>query len=158
MNEQNETKATEFSLTPILNPETKEYSLKHFEEMKEKCRVFIEENTIETINTDDDLKTLKTCRANIRKKKDQIKSARLALTKIFSFQFKELESMLDDADTKLKQLKDSKAVQNQKTDATDNDLKEIVLVIKYRDVNVIDSLKKMAVESGCEITEIKEKK
>lgn len=165
MEEKKETAFTpeEFSLTPILDPETKEYSLLRFDEVKEACEGFIEENTIETITTEDDLKILKKCRTNLRKKKDTIKAVRLALVKLFSWQFKALEDMLSDADNKLKQLKEefeaSKTEFVEETAApVENDLKEVTLVIKYRDVNVIEQIKKLAVDGGCTITEIKENK
>lgn len=158
-------KAPEFSLTPILNPETKEYSLKHFEEVKEACEGFIEENTIEHLCNDDDLRTLKKCRTNIRKKKDQIKSVRVSLTKLFSFQFKELESLLDEADTKLKQLKDefeaSRAVVEEIPEVApvvETEMQEVTLVLKYRDANIVEQIKKLAADNGCEIIVIKETK
>ena len=165
MAEKKETEFTpeEFSLTPILDPETKEYSLLRFDEVKEACEGFIEENMMETITTDDDLKILKKCRTNLRKKKDTIKAARLALVKLFSWQFKALEDMLTDADNKLKQLKEEfEASKTEFVEETptpvDNDLKEVTLIIKYRDVNVIEQIKKLAVDNGCTITEIKENK
>ena len=71
--------------------------------------------------------------------------------------------MLTDADNKLKQLKEE--FEASKTEfveeaaaPVDNDLKEVTLVIKYRDVNVIEQIKKLAVDGGCTITEIKENK
>ena len=67
-----EIKKEEFSLTPILNPETKEYSLKNFDEVKVACEGFIEENRMLTCSTDEEYKNLKKCRTNLRKKKDQI--------------------------------------------------------------------------------------
>ena len=71
--------------------------------------------------------------------------------------------MLTDADNKLKQLKEefeaskTEFVEEAPT-PVDNDLKEVTLIIKYRDVNVIEQIKKLAVDNGCTITEIKENK
>lgn len=157
-----EYKAPEFSITPILNPETGEYSLTHFDEIKEACEGFIEENMIEKIVTEDDLKILKKCRTTIRKKKETISKTRNALVKLFSWQFKELEGLLTDADNKLKQLKDeyeaSLVTETAAEEApVDTDLKKTTLVIEYRDANIIEQLKKLATDNGCTVTEIKEK-
>ena len=164
-----EIKKEEFSLTPILNPETKEYSLKNFDEVKVACEGFIEENRMLTCSTDEEYKNLKKCRTNLRKKKDQIKATRLALSKLFSFQFKELEAMLDAADNELKCLKDEFDAKKAEEEALnnpvgeepkpveDNELKKATLIIEYRDVNIIEDIKKIAVDRGCTVTEIKEK-
>ncbi len=167
--EQEEIIKEEFSLTPILNPETKEYSLQRFEEIKVACQGFIEENKVLSCDSDEELKTLKKCRTSLRKKSDQIKAARLALSKLFTFQFKELEKMLGDADNELKKLKDefdakkaeeealNNPVSEEPTPVENNELKKVTLVIEYKDVNVIEDIKKLAVDRGCTITEIKEK-
>ena len=152
-----EIKNQDFSLTPILNEETKEYSLTHFDEVKAACEEFIGENMVEEIKDDSDLRTLKKCRTAIRKKKDKIKSVRLALIKLFSWQFLELEKMLDTADYKLKTIKEEFEAEKV-IEEKDYELKETLLSIKYRDPSVIDEIKKIAVEKGCTITEIKENK
>jgi len=158
----------EFSLTPVLNPETKEYSIKRFEEIKVACQGFIEENKMVSCTTDEDLKTLRKCRTTLHKKADQIKAARLALSKLFTYQFKELEKMLNDADNELKKLKDEfdakkaeeEALNNPVVEETklveDKDLKKVTLIIEYRDANIIEDIKKLAIDRGCTITEIKE--
>lgn len=158
-----EIKKEEFSLTPMINPETKEYSIKKFDEVKVACTNFIKDNMMTSCKSDDDLKTLRKCRSNIRKKKDQIKAARVALTRLFTYQLKELESLLDEADNELKALKDefeaSKVEETPETASPvqDNELKKITFIIEYRDSNIIDSIKKLAIDNGCTITEIKEK-
>lgn len=161
MEERNE---PEFSLTPILNPETKEYSLRKFDEVKIACSEFIKRNSIENVSDEEDFKNLKKYRTNIRKKKETIKSARLSLIKLFSFQFKELESMLEVADAQLKQQKDefeakqTESVEPIKEASVNTDIKEVTLIIKYRDINIIDNLIKTAVSNGCEVITLQEKK
>lgn len=158
-----EIKKEEFSLTPMINPETKEYSIKKFDEVKVACASFIKDNTMTSCKSDDDLKLLRKCRSNIHKKKDQIKAARIALTKLFTYQLKELESMLDAADNELKALKEefeASKVEETKENVSpiqDIELKKITFIIEYRDSNIIDSIKELAINNGCTITEIKEK-
>lgn len=147
----------EFSLTPIINPETKEYSVKNFNEIKLACEDFINENSIDKIENNDDLKKLRKFRTNIRKKSETIKNSRLALVRIFSFQFKELEAMLDAKDNDLKKIKDAYEL-SQEIKEIDSDTKKVTLVIEYRDDNVIKQITKMAVEKGCTVTEIGGKK
>lgn len=148
----------EFSIRPILNEETKEYSLLHFDEVRLACQNFIDENSISEVTGEKDLKVLRKCRTIIRKKSELIKKTRLSIIKLFSWQFAELEKMLNDADYKLKTIKDNyEAAKSEPTNAV-KDCEEVLLKIKYRDVDVIDEIKKLAVEKGCTVTEIKEEK
>lgn len=148
--------APKFSITPIYNKETGEYSLQHFDEVKAVCEGFIEENSIEVITSSDDYKIVKKCRTNIRKKLETISSVRKSLVKLFSYQFIELEKMLKEADEKLKSLKIDYETSTTEEEPIDDDLKKTTLIIEYRDSKVIEQLKKIAVESGCKVTEVKE--
>lgn len=152
-----------FSLKPLLD-EHGLYSLKNFDQIKESCRAFIDENSIASVSTADEVKQLKKCRTVIRKQKDFLRKVRLSLVKLFSFQISELENMLEDADNNMKRLKeeyDASLVVEEETkvesEIKDREAKTITLKITYYDSNIIESLKKMAVDNGCTITEIKEK-
>lgn len=148
----------EFSIRPILNEETKEYSLLNFDEVRLACQDFIDENSVKEVTGDDDLKALRKGRTTIRKKSEKIKSTRLALIRLFSWQFTELEKMLNDADYKLKTIKENYEAKKNNPTAVANDYEEVLLKIKFKDVEVIDEIKRLAVEKGCTVTEIKEDK
>lgn len=151
----------EFSLTPVLNPETKEYSIKGFEEVKSACARFIEENKVTSCANDDDYRILKKSRTALRKKAEEIKNTRVALTRVFTSQFLTLEKMLNSADDEMKKIKDEFDALKPKEEVvakTDQDEKSITLVINYRDDSVISEIKKLATGKGCTVTEIKEKK
>ncbi len=147
----------EFSLKPILNEETKEYSLLNFDEVRLACQNFIDENSVKEVCSNEDLKALRKGRTAIRKKQEKIKSVRLSLIKLFSWQFIELERMLGEADYKLKVIKENYEADNENVIPT-NDFKEILIKIRYKDDSVIAEIKQLAVEKGCTVTEIKEDK
>lgn len=148
-----------FSLTPILN-ENGEYSLIRYQEVEVACQNYINERTISEINNDDDLKALKVCRKEIRKKKDNISKTRKNLVKVFSYQFLSLEKMLNEADEKMKKLKEEYELslqENQEQEELQQHTKTIVFKLNYSNEETLEKIKQIAVEEHCEIIEIKEK-
>lgn len=144
----------QFDLVPILEPKTKSYCLKSFDEIKNACEDFIHEE-IGNLNLESmdeaTYKAVKESRTNIRKKQNQIKDVRLACNEIamgtFNAQTKELESMLKENDDKLKEYVDTydRGVKG-KIPAP----KKIKLTIKGYDMATLEKVKEYALKKGLE--------
>lgn len=144
----------EYDLVPILEKETQTFLIQKFDEVKGACEYFISENlekvNLEVFNkeTYGDVKKIRTA---IRKKQDQVKEVRLSCNEIamgtFNEQAKTLESMLKEADEKLKAY----------VDAYDRDIEgelpkpaKITLTIKGYDLKKVEKVKEYAIKQGLE--------
>lgn len=137
-----------------LNPKTKTWEIQDFPKAKSDCEAFIKnEGLLDVlIQSDEDKKAVKAARTIIRAKKDEIATLRKDLNKAvmgtFNDQAKELESLLDDADVKLKKkLDDYTASLPAPTEPAKP--KGITLIVKSFDKSSIDRVMALAIELKC---------
>lgn len=141
-----------FELVPVLDETTGKYVVRDFNNVKTIVSDFIERevNRVTVISDDLAFKDVKVTRTDIRKKKDAITQARLHINALllgdFNAELKEIETMLDEADKKLKAKVDT---YNEEIKGKDNKPKVITLVVKAFDMKAIDKVKAFAIKNGC---------
>lgn len=141
-----------FELVPVLDETTGKYVVRDFNNVKTIVSDFIERevNRVTVISDDLAFKDVKATRTDIRKKKDAITQARLHINALllgdFNAELKEIETMLDEADKKLKAKVDT---YNEEIKGKDNKPKVITLVVKAFDMKAIDKVKAFAIKNGC---------
>lgn len=140
-----------YGLVPVISKDTGKYVLEHYDEVLESCKKFIEENDFVEVN-EDNYKALKEARTEIRSRQDAIKDARIQINEMllgdFNAQLKELETLLKNADEKLKGMKDEFDKNSKNTIAKPTVIK---LVVKSYDAKVIEKIKAAALKAGCEV-------
>lgn len=143
-----------FELEPVLDKKTGKCFLKDADTNKALVENYIHENVDNVGDITDDVtfKAVKEKRTDLRKKLDAIKQARISANQLvmdeFNTPLKEIETMLTEADNKLKE----------KVDAYNKDVKGkvakptvIKLVVTSYDAKAIDAVKAFAVKKGCQV-------
>lgn len=126
------------------NPKTKLYEIVDFNGTLNEIKDFISKNSFTNlvIQDDSDKATVKKARTAIRKKKDDVKKLRLnvneAMLGAFNRQTKQIESLLDEADLKMKELIDN--YENKVI------TKKFTIVVSSTDEQVIEKIKAFALE------------
>lgn len=143
-----------YDIVPVLEKETNTYLIQKFDEVKSSCEEFINER-LDTVNLEkyDELtfKNVKEIRTEIRNRQDLVARARINCNQIamgtFNEQAKTLETMLKEADTKLKTYVDTyntEVVGKLKSPA------KITLTVKGFDMKLIEKVKQFALKQGLE--------
>lgn len=147
-----ENEENKFELVPVYDKDTGAYVISNFEKCKGIVQTFIKDCHLDMVITDEaDFKEIKATRTNIRKKKETISTARKQIKEMlvgtFEAQLKELETLLGDADLKLKEKVDTWEAENKNKVAAP---KVITLTIKGYDLKKIEKIKESAIKQGLE--------
>lgn len=147
-----ENKENEFELVPVYDKDSGTYVINNFEKCKSVVQAFITECHLDlVITSEEDFKGVKATRTNIRKKKETVATARKQIKEMlvgtFEAQLKEIETMLGEADTKLKVKVDAWEAENKNKAAAP---KIITLTIKGYDLKKIEKIKESAIKQNLE--------
>ncbi len=105
-------KETKYEIKPLFDEKLRSYSIAEFDNVKQALLKELGNAPIDlVVNDDDDLKVVRSYRTTIRKQKKAITDTRLAINRLlldkFNTQLKDLETTIDEVDTKLKEKVDT---------------------------------------------------
>ena len=143
----------EFELVPVYDKEAGVYKINDFEGCKQIVQEFIDGCHVDVVITNEaDYKDAKSTRTDIRKKKDTVATARKQIKEMlvgtFENQLKEIETMLGDADTVLKEKVDAWERENKNKVASPS---KITLTVKGYDMKKIEKVRDFALKQGLEV-------
>lgn len=143
----------EFELVPVYDKETGIYTINDFEGCKSIVQEFIDGCHLDLVITSEaDFKDVKATRTDIRKKKETVATARKQIKEMlvgtFENQLKEIESMLGDADAKLKEKVDVWEKENKNKVVKPS---VITLNVKGYDMKKIEKVRDFALKQGLEV-------
>lgn len=143
----------EFELVPVYDKEAGVYKINDFEGCKAIVQEFINGCHVDVVITSEaDYKDAKSTRTDIRKKKDTVATARKQIKEMlvgtFENQLKEIETMLGDADTVLKEKVDAWERENKNKVASPA---KITLTVKGYDMKKIEKVRDFALKQGLEV-------